>query len=94
MAPVSAGWAGNQLISRQIRCPLDEIDVGGKNMKLAYFETSIQFNKKSKMATLYVVPGLWQKLYLSIDFWRAFDIILMSVEGLSSDIEKVTCSPN
>lgn len=53
---------------------------------LGYLDLCVSYENKNKVLRLYVVPGLSQRLYLGIDFWKLFGIIPMSIECLTGDL--------
>lgn len=62
---------------------------GNPQPVLGYLDTFVKCGNVSKSIRLYIVPGLTQRLYLGIDFWRSFGIVPMSVDGLSGDLVEI-----
>lgn len=55
---------------------------------IGYIHTTITFNSKTKMLTLYLAPSLEQKVYLGMDFWKLFDIVPLSLNEISTEFGK------
>lgn len=48
-----------------------------------YVETEIEYQTKTRVIRLYVVPSLSQELYLGIDFWEAFGLAPVMIAELN-----------
>lgn len=61
---------------------------GNAQLVLGHLDVPIKYGDIAKVVRVYVVPGLSQKLYLGINFWNAFGIVPMSVNGLSGELDE------
>lgn len=62
---------------------------GSKHRILGKVEAGVEYNQRKAQICFYLCPDLDKKVYLGIDFWRAFDLVPDVVKVDELDIEKI-----
>lgn len=57
---------------------------GSKQKIIGFVKVKITFHNQTKLFRLYLIPSLQQKLYLGIDFWKAFGIEPIQIPNISA----------
>lgn len=94
-ASISALGNGALELLREIDIHYRKLDTavrtadGTLNRIVGYIDIPVNFNKFNKLIRFYIAPSLKGKLYLGMNFWKAFHIVPNIVEDLTYDEEQI-----